>query len=183
MRRTEWILCAWPGLARIWLRGDWYALLGATAFALVLNAALICTFVWPDLVSPTIRTAAWGLVAVTWLVTGAFSARRLSAGQKSQPENLDDHLLIKAQTEYLQGDWYEAEKSLLLMLQEQPLDADARIMLASLYRHTKRPDLARRELKRLRQQEPTGKWQMEIEHELQRLDRSEEVDDVNAQAA
>jgi len=96
---------------------------------------------------------------------------------------LEEHLLIKAQTEYLQGDWYEAEKSLLLMLQEQPLDADARIMLASLYRHTKRPDLARRELKRLRQQEPTGKWQMEIEHELQRLDRSEEVDDVNAQAA
>jgi hypothetical protein len=42
---------AWPGRARLWLRGGWTDLGLAVAFAAVLNFALVTTFIWPQLLS------------------------------------------------------------------------------------------------------------------------------------
>jgi hypothetical protein len=43
------LLCLWPGLARLWLRGDLRGLLAAVGFAGLLNAALVATLIWPEI--------------------------------------------------------------------------------------------------------------------------------------
>ena len=69
----------------------------------------------------------------------------------------------------MRGDWYPAEATLRKLLRADAQDADGRLMLATLLRHTERSDDARRELKRVEQLESAEKWQLEIQQEYERL--------------
>lgn len=171
MRVPTWITCCWPGLPRVWTHGDVVALLWAVSFAMLLNFAIVIAFVWPELVSPTVRSALWWGLAGVWLASTAWSVRRLrfeSAGL--QPTADLDALFVQAQQEFLKGDWYPAEATLRRLLRASSEDADGRLMLATLLRHTGRTEEARWELKQLERLESAEKWRLEIQHEYERLD-------------
>ncbi|MDX1945767.1 MAG: hypothetical protein SFU86_10255 [Pirellulaceae bacterium] len=180
MRRLIWITSLWPGLAPLWLRGQWSGLVVAVAFAASVNFALISTFVWPQWLSrelPPLATpvVAWVLVLGFWIVGLRAGVRELSRPQPSaEPDPRLDAWFREAQTEYLKGHWIEAETLLSRLLARQPADAEARLLLSSVWRRTKRIEPAKQGLLELKQTPARTKWWLEIETELAQLTELEQ---------
>lgn len=174
MRVAPLITCLWPGLSQLWMRGDRSAMLLALGFSALLNLALVASFIWPQLLGLLPTTILWLVLGFCWVVAAWCSYRNLatlSAPKQSSPT--DNHLFQQAQTEYLKGQWFEAETLLNQILDLDPGDVDARLMLATLYRHTRQIQQARQQLGLLKGFEGSSKWEQEIQHEQQFLTRLE----------
>ncbi|MGD9648919.1 MAG: hypothetical protein AB7U73_24620 [Pirellulales bacterium] len=165
----QWSTCLWPGLAPLWLRGQWSALALAAGFSLLLNAALAVSLVWTELVSPPARGAIWLAVAAIWTTSLIVSARWLAQERRRERLDRGQDLLPRIQGEYLQGHWIEAEAGLLDLLADRPRDAEARLLLATLYRHTSRVEEAASQLGHLERLDTALQWQWEIARERDRL--------------
>lgn len=162
----------WPGFLQVWMRGRWQGLVQATVFGLLLNLALITTFIWPELLNKHLVVATWGCLACVWIVS-ILRVRReistfLSNKSASEPE---PGLFIRAQAEYLRSNWFEAE-SLFRRLTDGRDDVEANLMLATLYRRTGREDRAKRQLQVLAQSPAASAWSFEIQRELELIERA-----------
>ncbi len=171
------ILSVWPGLARLWLRGQWSGLAVAIGFSGLLQLALLVTFVWPQLLSRDLPvwaapTGAWVLVVGLWIagVRSALALRRQLADQAKGDPAAVEPLLRQVQTEYLKGHWIEAETLVRQLLGQRPADVEAQLLLATLYRRTKRYDEARQQLDALSRLPAAALWVDEIERELKLLE-------------
>ena len=69
----------------------------------------------------------------------------------------------------MKGDYYRAEHVLEGLLRRNLRDVDARLMLATLLRHTGRLDEAAGELDALARLEGAGKWELEMRREREFL--------------
>jgi hypothetical protein len=170
------ILSVWPGLARLWLRGQWSGLAVAIGFGSLLQLALLVTFVWPQLLSRDLPvwaapTGAWVLVVGLWIagVRSALDLRRQMAREAMGDPAAVEPLLRQVQTEYLKGHWIEAESLLRQLLDQRPADVEAQLLLATLYRRTKRYDEARQQLDAMTKHAAAAKWIDEIDRELKLL--------------
>jgi len=176
MRALSWTTCLWPGLTGLWLRGRWGSLLVAIGFGLVLNFALLRTFAPGEM--PVVLTGAASPVAVWVLVLGFWIAgvwlgrRELVPAKAPVPSQIDDWF-HDAQNEYLKGHWIEAETLLAKLLTERPDDAEARLLLASVQRRTRRLAEAKETLSDLSQSEIAARWALEIHTEQRRIAASE----------
>jgi predicted Zn-dependent protease len=122
------------------------------------------------------RGAAWVLVLGFWVLgirrgLGELSRPRRAAAPV-QPQL--DEWFQQAQTEYLRGHWIEAETLLSKLLVQQPHDAEARLLLASILRRTQRLSASRKALTDLSSDETAARWTWEIQAELARISASEE---------
>jgi hypothetical protein len=165
MHRMRWITCLWPGLPQLWTYGSWSGLAVAVGAAVVLDLLLLASFGWSELVSPSWRITLWAAFGVCWLIAAGWSARqcrRRAAAGNSDPraDNFAEALDC-----YLKGDYYQAEHVLEWLLRRNLRDLDARLMLATLLRHTGRLDEAREQLDTLARFEGAEKWQREIQQE------------------
>jgi tetratricopeptide (TPR) repeat protein len=168
--RRQWLVYLWPGLPWLWARGSWSALAVAVGFAALVNLALLSSLVWSELLAPSVRTACWTAVVAIWgssaaLCYGWDRRRQCAGGQAVRAERRFEEAL----GHYLQGNWFEAERALVGLLRHDPRDIDARLMVATLLRHTGRLDEAARQLDQLQRLEDARKWQWEIGCERQRL--------------
>jgi Flp pilus assembly protein TadD len=68
-------------------------------------------------------------------------------------------------SEYLKGNWFEAERHFREILKHDRQDAEAHLMLATLFRHTGRPAEARQKLSELKRLPGGPKWELEIQRE------------------
>jgi len=170
MHSSPYIICLWPGLPRLWIRGDWVALATAVAFGAALNLALVSSFVWPELLPPAFNLIGWFILGTVWLAS-VFQAYR-SLPHLREPPRVDDRgLFIQAQAEYLRGHWFEAETLLRQLLRHCSRDVDVLLMLATLYRRTRRYDEAGKQLDRLDRLDEAHKWRWEIAQERGTLKR------------
>ncbi len=170
MRGRPVAVCLWPGLARLWYCGQWSALLAAVGFAAALNLLLLASFVWPELLSAPLVACGWLLLSVVWLAAGVAAYRGLP--RLCDPTLVgDEGLFIRARDEYLQGHWQEAESLLKQLLRHCRHDAEALLLLATLYRRTGRPAAARQRLRKLARLAGGRVWQQEIEQERRQLVR------------
>jgi uncharacterized protein HemY len=180
-----YVFALWPGLARLWLRGEFAGLVLAVTFAAAVNLALVTTFVWPQLVSrqlPTWLTPMVAWIAVVWFwIAGLRTGGRIVAEivRKNQPLDAQaTQLLRQAQREYLKGHWFEAEALLLDLLHGSPGDVEAHLLLASIQRRTKRPADARQTLRELAELAGSGQWTEEVQreqHKLAELEREQSL--------
>ncbi|MEE2825837.1 MAG: hypothetical protein VYE64_04335 [Planctomycetota bacterium] len=180
----QWMLCGWPGLAPLWLRGSWSSLALAVGFSVLLNIALVATFAWPTLLGDSFPAVAWPLIFVIWVCSSVVSCRMVGSWvdppvmaaeakvvekgdffQEKQP----DTLFNRAQGEYLKGNWSEVERLLKGRLKQKDRDVESRLLLATLYRHTGRPELARVELDSLKRFDESVHWDFEISNEYERI--------------
>ena len=169
MRKKPWAIYVWPGLPHIWVSGSWPALGVAVVAAALLSAALVCSFGWTELMSPAMRKVLWASLAVAWCVAAVLSAVKLRHdAAKKQAEGCENPF-GRAVDLYLKGDYYQVERILQDLLRENARDLDARMMLATLLRHTGRCDEAGRQLDQLVCFEGAEKWGLEIESERQLL--------------
>ncbi len=159
----------WPGLPQLWIRGSWVALAAAIAAGGTLNAALLGTLVWRELLPYEVRNALWLVVGLFWTAGALYSAffepelpphRRLDPAEDPFP---------KAVVEYLKGNWYEAERTLVSLVRHDVRDVQARLLLAALLRRTGRLEEAGRQLDALTRFETADGWQLEIERERQQI--------------
>lgn len=167
MRATPIVMCCWPGLPRLWLCGDWMSLAIALAFGGVLNLLLVSACSRPEWLPWPVDVLVWLAVAVFWLVSFARAYRHWPQLERPLHAVDDRGLFLKAQSEYLQGHWFEAETALNDLVQHSHRDVEARLMLATLYRHTKRFDAAINELDEIERFDGAAKWQSEVAAERQ----------------
>jgi hypothetical protein len=176
--KLHWSMHLWPGLAQLWLRGSWVGLVVAVGFTALANLLAAATFVWTEWLADNVRWSALAALAVVWLLSWIESRadwRRLlaelSAGEAGLPEpsELSDRWFREAQTAYLAGDWVAAEQALLKLLKQDARDAEARLMLATLWRHQDRTEAAAQQLDQLERLETAAPWKSEISWERERI--------------
>lgn len=174
-------LSLWPGLSALWRSGSWRGLAVAVVFAAALNNLLAVTLVWHEVASAGLKWAAWGVLAGAWFVAAVVSWRgrdeRTDATAAKTSQDSSQDLYPAALNEYLKRNFVAAERLLVEMLENDPRDCAAGLMLATLWRRTDRADDARAELHRLTRLEASAGWQLEIDQELSLLEpRTEEND-------
>ena len=169
MEKLRRLAAFWPGFAGLWNGGTPTCLVLALLFALSVNSAILCSFVWTEFGSVELQVTLWvaSCLCFGFAATYSFISSR---GQASLRESARD-LFLRAQREYLGGDWSEAEKLLGQIVKRQPGDVEARLFLATIHRHTNRLNEARDQLHRLSKLTRSAAWSMEIAREWQQLSR------------
>lgn len=169
------LLCLWPGLARLWLRGDFYALGLAVFYSILLNLALVSSLIWPAYLGSQFLLVAWPFLAAVWLVSAWISWRGMPqwlqiGHQIAAPGELRiDTLFNQAQREYLRCNWAEARELLERRLRVRPRDVESRLLLASIFRRVGRFQQAHDELKVLEGIDEARQWSLELARERERL--------------
>ncbi|HMO15568.1 MAG TPA: hypothetical protein PKA83_15710 [Pirellulaceae bacterium] len=175
----------WPGLARLWLRGDFSAWITAAGFTILLNLALVSTFLWPKWLGTGFSLVAWPLVLVVWFgsaIVAFFQYERIVQLKNNLP-NQDDTLLIEAQSEYLKGNWSRVQALISRHLHANTRDIPARLLLASMFRHTGNWGKATQQLEIIDRFDESVPWQFEIAKERELIEKTiaslEESQDVD----
>lgn len=180
MRRMRWMACLWPGLPQLWVLGSWSGLFLALASAMLLDLLVLASFGWSELISENVRIVGWVVFGAVWIVASGWSVKITRQRLAMESPEREDDAFDRAVDYYLKGDYYQTEKVLEGLLRRNVRDLDARLMLATLYRHTNRTDEARGHLDTLARFEGAEKWELEIEQERRLL---AEQKTVEAQAA
>jgi len=180
MSRAPWWTLTWPGLPALWRQGSWQGLIQAIAFALLLNTLILCTYGWSEISWVGFRVVGWLLVGGWWgwaaWRTGQTWHELAAAGESAD-------VFPNAQREYLKGNWFQAEQLLMRLLQRNNSDVDARLLLVTLLRHTKRRAAAAEQLRRLEKTDGAEKWRLEIHREWTRLTAPEESEQLQSEEA
>lgn len=170
MHRRHWIAYVWPGLPQL-LQGSWSGLGWAVLAAGLLQVALLTTWVWTEWIPGSAKLALWGGIILLWsgavLASSSFWTVRTPSKEETSPRS--DTLFAEAIDFYLQAQWFEAEKILIRLLRQNPRDVEARLMIATLFRHTHRWDEALRQLEQLERLEASRAWALEIQRERQQI--------------
>lgn len=157
----------WPGLPMILSTGSWWGLAWAVGFAFFVYLLLFAVLWWPELLSYHTRNGIGVAALVFWTGSAVVSARAL---RQRKEEPVGKATIAEATIHYLRGEWFEAECILVDLVRRNPRDVDAGLMLATLWRHTRRYEEAERQLSRLQLLDESRKWTMEIYQEKRRLD-------------
>jgi cytochrome c-type biogenesis protein CcmH/NrfG len=92
----------------------------------------------------------------------------VDSGEAQQAAEMEA-ALVEAQHEYLKGHWLEAELTISRMLAKHPTDVEARLLLASIERRTRRFNEAKQALAALAADERATKWLPEIAAEIEQI--------------
>lgn len=169
MGRMRWAAYMWPGLPQLWQHGSASALILALGLGVLLNVAVLATFGWTELLTPSLRNGLWIGTGILWLISVVYAANwDANPHLGRHPADGIDHF-GEALSYYLKGNWFEAERLLTTLLEGRPHDLDARLLLATLLRHTGRWEEAAGELDRIEGQDGAWKWDLEIRRERQWL--------------
>ena len=183
MVTARYLTLLWPGLPWLWLRGSLAGLTLALAFALVLDVAVISTWIWSDLVDLEISLGIWTATAAVWLVA---TLSALSAFPPPIPVARDqatDTLFLKARDAYLARDWLTAEMNLRALLQLSAMDGEAQLLLGTLLRRLGRWQESRQALEKLSRSDSGGHWRSAIDRELAYLTGPRPAESAVAPAA
>jgi tetratricopeptide (TPR) repeat protein len=181
---TNWgpaLLCCWPGLPGLWYRGRWSSLVLAIGFSILLNLTVVASFIWTGIFQDEKFPAiAWPVLMLVWFCTTVLARRNLPDVMSLTKDDLStrlhddsddaiDTLFIDARREYLKGHWKEARGLLTRQLRHHPRDIESRLMLATLFRHTRQFDDAVAQLNQIEKYDPAINWANEIARERELL--------------
>ncbi len=176
MRWGPLLLCGWPGLTGLWYRGQMSSLLVAIGFSILLNLALVSSFLWPWSLGETFPAVAWPMIFLVWATSAWIAYHRLTdvmsvpTTEKVADPERPDTLFIQAQREYLGGHWEEAESLLRMRIDKAPRDVEARLLLVTMLRHTRRLDQARLQLSDMTRYDEALEWEFEVDRERQLIE-------------
>ena len=157
---------------------------------MLLNVLLVASLVWTEWMTTDARRIGCGLLSALWFIAWLESRadwRRYVAEMTAlsvhdghlvpeicelgpiPAEERGDRLFAGALQLYLQGDWVSCEQILRRLLRYNKEDIEARLMLATLWRHLGRAQEAHKQLSRLERLEAASPWLDEITHEREQL--------------
>lgn len=165
-RIVDGLLCLWPGLRDLWRHGRLGGLMTALLFAAILQTVLLTCVIWPDLISVPSRAVVCFSGLVFWLAFAAPDLAQSADFRKLSVETVDrEHLFQSAQSEYLKGNWFQAETLLGRLIQIDSEDVEARLYLATMNRHIDRLEAALDGLDQLEDVTAARRWQWEVKQE------------------
>ena len=169
-----WAIYAWPGLPQLWRCGQWQGLAAAVGFGVLLNLLLMASFVWVELLSPPWLKAGWLLAGLVWFSAAGWS---MWHGWGVAPRRVQsaEAMFREALSEYLRGNWFEAEQILGRLLELRPRDVEGRLLLATLLRHNGRFKEALDQLARLELLSDARVWKQEIDVERRAIAVADEM--------
>ncbi|MDA1039779.1 MAG: tetratricopeptide repeat protein [Planctomycetota bacterium] len=162
----------WPGLPWLWLRGSLGGLVLALAFAVLLDMAIVTTWIWSELVDLSVSIGIWTATIAVWIMATASAASSFPAPISQGPDAAANTLFVKARDAYLARDWLTAETRLRAALALAPTDGEAQLLLATLLRRVGRKAEAKRALEQLSRSDSGAPWQTAIARELVLLDHA-----------
>jgi predicted Zn-dependent protease len=134
------------------------------------------------LFAPTLLIICWVFVGVAWSASAGYWAwtdrRKTTAPEKASGEAFEGAL-----EDYLKGNWFEAERKLNVLIRRDEHDLEARLLMATLLRHTKRFDEATHQLNLPVRLDGAHRWALEIhrEGELLMEARKHTITSVNSE--
>jgi tetratricopeptide (TPR) repeat protein len=156
----------WPGLPQLWIRGCWLGASTAIGFTILLNLCILTTWVWSEMFPRSIFGLLWLSFVAFWIVGCYFNTRFLrKLFYITSEENVPDTFHL-AQVEYLKGNWFEAEGLLTKLLERNPGDAEAHLLLVSILKMTGHAEEAIEHLEYMTTLNGSRRWQLEISREL-----------------
>ena len=161
----------------LWLRGNVAGLVIAMAFGVVLDVAILATWIWADLFDLEITLGLWAAAAVVWIVGTVSALAAFPPLISTTHTAANDGIFIAARDAYLARDWLLAETKLRALLIVSPTDGEAQLLLATLLRRVGRNREARAALETLSRSESGAAWNSAIGRELIRLDAPEAAPD------
>lgn len=173
MRGARAATCLWPGLPHLWWRGAGSGFALACGFACLLNFAVIGSYIWTEWAPPSLRAFAWLATGSLWVVGVVSNIGWSRRHPEERRIGAAGDLFIQASSEYLLGNWIAVERLCGRLLENDPRDAEARLLLATMCRRTGRFAEARRGLDLLDGFDSAAKWRFEIALERRRVDESE----------
>ena len=166
----NFVMCLWPGSGGVWRQGRWSFLTIALLYGFVLCGVVATNYYWTELLTGIFRWGTYIMLGFVWLVLSSQSSRlEKRCDHLRLPPSPDKDTFPDAQQHYLQGNWFEAECCLNILLQKNPRDIEAMLMLATLYRHKERYDEAGNLLQELERLEDAEPWKFEIRSEKRKL--------------
>ena len=142
-KSLRWAMVFWPGLTLAWQAGNLRALGICLGFVFALQAAWIGTFIWPGLLSGWESRLLWWSLAA-WVAGSVLYQIYCAAWTTKAGSSIcSDKVLQAAQSEYLRGNYFEAEELLTVYVSQGEWDVEAAMWLASIYRRTGRLEALR----------------------------------------
>ncbi|NMC19454.1 MAG: tetratricopeptide repeat protein [Thermogutta sp.] len=170
MVRRTWLLYLWPGAVPLILEPGWGTFLVAAAFACLFHLCLVATFVWPETWPSLVTRGAWLCLAAGWAYSVYWAVLCDRRQRRAVAPAPGEDLFPAALQAYLRGEWSRTEHILGRLLRRNPRDADALLLLVSLWRRTGRLDQAGRLLRELEKLDAARRWYAEIQREKQLLE-------------
>jgi hypothetical protein len=168
-------LCSlWPGSLSAWRHGDLRSLVIAIFFGLLLSFGWTATVIWPMWWSAYRIAILWSIAGLGAAVSVIHSAVSGLLGPPLHRSSCPDATLIRAQSLYLQADYFEAEQAIAPYCQAGALDAEAALLMASILRRTGRLSHAIALLDEVALRDCGLPWLEEIDRE-KRLSRQQKV--------
>ena len=128
----------WPGSLAAWRHGDLRSLVIAILFGMLLSLGWTATMIWPMWLSYYRIGFLWSVAGVGAVISVLYNAASgLLASPKRCP-GCPDATLTRAQSLYLQSNYYEAEQSIASYCRAGAMDAEAVLLMASILRRTGR---------------------------------------------
>lgn len=155
----------------------------ALAFAVTLDAALITTWIWNELVTLPAAIGIWTVVGAIFVVSTVSAIRGFPPPLALARDAATDALFVAARDAYLSRDWTAAEAGLRTLLRRSPTDGEAQLLLATLLRRVGRVTEARDALGKLSRADSGAAWRGAIAAELSRLAAAEQVADGDGEPA
>ncbi|MDO5580332.1 MAG: hypothetical protein Q4G69_04310 [Planctomycetia bacterium] len=142
--------------------GRWGHLIIALSFVFSFNAAIILNYHWVDCVPAGGKKWVLLLLAALWGILSVLADIQSKKYERILNYDTKGDLFLQATTFYLKGNWFETECMIRKLLQNNPGDVEARLMLVTLFRHTDRFNEAEMILRELGRFENAKKWHYEI---------------------
>ena len=168
-KSLRWAMVLWPGLVFAWQAGNLRALCICLGFVFALQAAWIGTFIWPGLLTRWESRLLWWSLAAS--VAGSVLYQIYCAAWTTRAGSTlcSDKVLQEAQSEYLRGNYFEAEELLTGYVSQGEWDVEAAMWLASIYRRTGRLEAASVVLQTIESLERGSLWADEIAQEYRKI--------------
>ena len=99
MRMLRPLTLVWPGLPWLWLRGSAAGLVLALAFAVVLDMAILSTWIWSEFLELPIVIGLWVAAAVIWMAATVSAALAFPAPLQTGHDAAADALFTAARVE------------------------------------------------------------------------------------
>ena len=116
------------------------------------------------------------MIILIWVTSAWVAYHRLTdvmsvpVSEKVADPDQPDTLFIQAQREYLGGHWEEAELLLKRRIDHAPRDMESRLLLATLFRHSRRLEQAGEQLSEMNRFDESLEWDFEIDRERQLIE-------------
>lgn len=170
MTSFRYLTLLWPGLPWLWLRGSVAGLVLAAAFAVILDVAIVFTWVWSEVASGELVLGLWVAAGAVWSVATLSAVTTFPPPLPTGRDEAAETLFVAARDAYLARDWLAAETKLRGLLVVAPTDGEAQLLLATLLRRVGRRTESRSALERLAASDAGRPWRSVIRRELLRLD-------------